>query len=141
MRLKPALIVLASMFAVGTSQADGIPIEPGQWEMKSTMTISMMPTPKTTIATECIEKDVLDPGAFNMDDENPCDINDVKFESNTTSWTISCAGPDGSATKGSWQMTSHGDTLNGKGDMSMEIAGQEFGFDMIWEGKRIGDCE
>ena len=43
--------------------------------------------------------------------------------------------------EGTWQFTSHGDSITGKGNMSTEMAGQTMGFDMTWEGKRIGDCE
>ena len=76
-----------------------------------------------------------------MDEENPCDISDVKIESNTASWKISCPAEGGAMTEGTWQVTSHGDTLSGEGNMSTEVAGQKFGFDMAWEGKRIGDCD
>jgi hypothetical protein len=31
--------------------------------------------------------------------------------------------------------------LSGKGEMTTEIAGQKMGFNMSWEGKRIGDCK
>lgn len=141
MRLKPVLIALATVFVVNISQADGIPIEPGQWEMTSTMTMSMMPQPKTTTTKECIEEDTLDPAAFNIDDENPCNISEVKIDSNTASWSINCPTDGGQTMEGSWEVTSHGDTLSGKGQMSTEFSGQKFGFDMAWKGKRIGDCE
>ena len=76
-----------------------------------------------------------------MDEENPCDISEVNIESKTASWNISCTNGDGAATEGSWQVTSDGDTLNGQGTMSTIVAGQTFGFEMAWEGKRIGDCD
>lgn len=141
MRLKPVLFALASVLLAGISQADGIPVKPGKWEMTSTMTMSMMPQPQITTETECIEEDVLDPVTFNMDEENPCDISEVNIESKTASWNISCTNGDGAATEGSWQVTSDGDTLNGQGTMSTIVAGQTFGFEMAWEGKRIGDCD
>ena len=141
MRLKPVLFALASVLLAGTIQADGIPVKPGKWEMTSTMTMSMMPQPQITTETECIEEDVLDPVTFNMDEENPCDISEVNIESKTASWNISCTNGDGAATEGSWQVTSDGDTLNGQGTMSTIVAGQTFGFEMAWEGKRIGDCD
>jgi len=133
--------ILVSMLFVSAGHADGLPIEPGQWEMTSTMTMSMMPQPQTNTAIECIEEDVLDPSTFNMDEENPCDITDVMIESATARWNISCPVENGAKMEGQWEVTSHGETLSGKGQMTTEIGGQEMGFDMSWEGKRIGDCE
>ena len=42
---------------------------------------------------------------------------------------------------GYWQVTSHGDTVNGTGKISTEMDGEKMGFEMSWEGKRLGDCQ
>ena len=141
MRLYTILTSLAAILFVGTANADGIDIEPGQWEMTSTMSMSMMPQPQVTTVMECIEEDTLNPEDFNMDEENPCSISEVDTEGNTTRWSINCPVEDGAVMEGQWEVTSNGDTLTGKGEMTAEIAGQEMGFNMNWEGKRIGDCK
>ena len=132
---------LAILFFTVTANAEGVSIEPGLWEMTTTMTMSMMPQPQTTTIEECIEETELDPEDFTMDEENPCDINDVEIDSDTASWSIVCPAGNGMEMAGSWEFTSHGDSLNGKGSMSADMAGQKMDFDMSWEGKRIGDCE
>lgn len=141
MRSSVFFIAFVSVFFVNTSLAGGLSVEPGLWEMNATMTMSMMPQPQTTTTTECIKEDVLDPETFNMDEENPCEITDMNTDSNSARWNISCPTEGGMTMEGAWEVTSTGDTLKGKGKMSTEFSGQKMGFDMVWDGKRIGDCE
>jgi len=141
MRLHTTLTCLTAIFLVGTANADGIDVEPGQWEMTSTMTMSMMPQPQVTTVMECIEEDTLNPEDFNMDEENPCSISEASTKGNTTRWSINCPVEGGAVMEGQWEVTSTGDSLTGKGDMTTEIAGQKMGFGMSWEGKRVGDCK
>jgi len=141
MRLRSILSCLTILLFAGTASADGIPIDPGMWEMTSTMTMSMMPAPQTNTVKECIEEDLLNPEQFNMDEESPCDVTDVQVNGNLASWSIVCPTEGGPAMEGKWEITSHGDTLTGKGQMTAEFSGQKMGFDMAWEGKRLGDCE
>lgn len=141
MRIHTTLIGLTVLLLAGTANAAGVAIDPGQWEMTTTMTMSMMPEPQTNTATECIEEDVLDPETFNMDENNPCTISDVAIDGNTARWSINCPTEGDAVMEGQWEVTSHGDTLTGKGTMSTEMSGQKMGFDMAWKGKRIGDCE
>lgn len=141
MRLHVILSGLTILFFTGTVSAEGVPINPGMWEMTSTMTMSMMPTPQTTTVEECIEEDILNPEKFNMDEDSPCAITDVSLDGNTATWSINCPTEGGPAMEGQWEVTSHGDTLTGKGQMTAEFSGQKMGFDMQWEGKRVGDCK
>lgn len=141
MRLSTILTSLTAVLIACTANADGIKVEPGQWEMTTTMTMSMMPQPQVTTAVECIEEDELNPEDFDMDEDNPCSISDVSYEGNTSRWSINCPVEGGAVMNGQWEITSKGDTLTGKGEMTTEIAGQKMGFNMNWEGKRIGDCK
>ena len=141
MRLHIILTGLAAIFFAGTSNAAGVAIDPGQWEMTSTMTMSMMPQPQTTTVLECIEENTLNPEDFNMDKDSPCAITDVTVEGNTVRWFINCPTEGGPVMNGNWEITSSGDSLSGKGTMLTEFSGQKMGFDMSWEGKRVGDCE
>jgi hypothetical protein len=141
MRTLITLTSLTIIFLVGTASAAGISIEPGQWEMTSTMTMTMMPQPRTTTILDCIEEGVLNPETFNMDEDNPCDITDVTTDGNTARWLINCPTEGGPVMEGHWEVTSNGNSLTGKGEMTTEMAGQKMGFSMSWEGKRIGECE
>jgi len=141
MRFHLLLTVLATLFFAATVSAEGISIDPGQWEMTTTLTMSMMPQPQINTVKECIEKGELDPESFNMDKENPCAITEVSIDGDTARWLISCPTPNGPPMAGKWEMTSHGATVSGSGMMSAEFSGQKMSFDMTWEGKRIGDCK
>jgi hypothetical protein len=140
MSLRLISALAAILLYAGNSHAAGLKIEPGKWKMTNTMTMTMMPQPQVTTSEECIEKDTLDPDDFN-DDENPCKISDIEMTGNTAKWAIDCPVENGMVMQGSWEVTSGGDTLTGKGNMSADMAGQKFGFDMSWEGERIGDCD
>lgn len=141
MRINIFLTGRAAVLISSTGNAAGIAIQPGMWEMTSTMTMTMMNQPQTNTAKQCIEKDELDPETFNMDQDNPCTIADVEIEGKTARWSISCATEGDMTMDGTWEFTSYGDSISGNGSMSTEMSGQKFGFDMTWSGKRIGDCD
>lgn len=141
MRLHIILTGLVTLFLAGTASGAGVSIEPGQWEMTSTMTMTMMPQPQTTTVMECIEEDELNPESFNVDKDNPCKITDVIIDGNTARWKINCPTEGGPVTEGQWEFTSSGDSITGSGSMTTEFSGQKMGFDMTWDGKRVGDCE
>jgi hypothetical protein len=141
MKLRVVLSSLTALFFSITAIAEGVSIDPGEWEMTSTITMSMMPQPQTTTVKECIKESQLRPEDFNMDEDNPCDIADVAIEGDTASWSVSCPSEGGFVMEGNWEFTSGGDTISGSGSMAAEIASQPMKFDMSWTGKRIGDCE
>lgn len=141
MRSHIILTGLAAVFLAGSASAEGVPINPGMWEMTSTMTMSMMPQPQTTTVSECIEEDEISPESFNMDQDNPCSITDIAIDGNTARWSISCPIQADQTMKGQWQFTSSGDSITGSGSMSADFAGQQMAFDMSWTGHRTGDCE
>ena len=141
MKLFVILSSLTAMFFTITSSAGGVSIEPGQWEMTTTMTMSMMPQPQVTTVKECMKESELNPEDFNMDEDNPCNISDLLINGNTARWSINCPTEGGPVMKGSWEFTSKGDTITGSGSMTTDFSGQAMSFDMSWEGKRMGDCE
>ncbi len=141
MRIQILLTGLAAVLISGTGNAAGVAIQPGMWEMTSTMTMTMLNQPQTNTVKECIEEDELNPDTFNTDQDNPCEFSDVNIDGNSASWSISCPTQGGMTMDGTWQFTSHGDSITGSGSMSAEMSGQKFGFDMTWSGKRIGDCD
>ena len=141
MRFSIFMTGLAAILLAGSASAEGVSINPGMWEMTSTMTMSMMPQPRSTTVKECIEKDELSPESFNMEEDNPCNISDVNIDDNTARWSINCPTEGGPVMEGNWEFTSNGDSINGSGSMSAEFGGQPMSFNMTWEGKRVGNCE
>ena len=141
MRFNTFLTALAFVMFAGTVNAEGVPIDPGMWEMTMTMTMTMMPEPRSTTVNECIEDDELSPESFSMEEENPCTISDVAVKGNMARWSINCSTAGGPVMNGQWEFTSGGDTISGNGSMSADFSGQTMGFEMVWTGKRVGDCE
>ena len=141
MKLCVVISSLTVMFFSVSAIAEGVSIDPGNWEMTSTITMTMMPQPQTTTVMECIKEPELNPEDFNMDEDNPCNISEVAIDGDTASWSINCPTEGGAVMEGKWEFTSAGDSISGSGTMSMDYAGQEMGFEMSWAGKRTGDCD
>ena len=141
MRFHVILTGLATVILASTASADGVSINPGMWEMTSTMTMSMMPQPRSTTVKECIKDSELSPESFNMEEDNPCNITEMSVDDNTARWSINCPTEGGPVMEGHWEFTSKGDSISGNGTMSAEFSGQTMGFVMTWEGERIGNCE
>ena len=121
--------------------AEGIPIEPGMWEMTSTMNMPMLPQPRVTNSKECIEEDELSPETWNEEDmDTSCTFSNRVVDGNTMKWSMNC-NAQGGATRGEWEVTSHGDTLTGEGTVTVDMQGQSMVMDMKWDGKRVGVCD
>ena len=141
MKLRVVLPGLTALFFSVTAIAEGVSINPGEWEMTSSMSMTMMPQPRVTTVKECIKESELNPADFNMDENNPCNITDVIIDGGSASWSISCPTEGGPVMEGRWEFTSSGDSISGSGKMTADYASQAMGFDMTWTGKRIGDCD
>jgi len=134
-------VCLVTLFFTVPAMAEGIHIKPGKWKMTSTMTMSMLPQPKTTVSTECIKDDELGPEDFNEDGDSPCSFSDFVVDGNTASWVISCPFEGGKKMGGKWHFTSQGDSISGDGAMSADMEGMKIEMTMGWQGLRIGDCD
>ncbi len=140
MNLRIALTSLIVLTFTSPAFAAGVSVNPGEWEMTSTMTMSMLPEPKVRTYTQCIEEDQLDPSQLTMDEDNPCNISDVVMDDDSASWTINCPLQGDMMMAGQWNFTSSGETITGSGSMAVDAAGMKMELTMSWDGKRIGDC-
>jgi hypothetical protein len=136
-----ASIVLGILFVtIPAAWAEGIPVEPGMWEMSSTMTMPMLPQPRVTSTTECIRESEIsmdDMGGEGMDPN--CEFEMAQIDGNTMKWSFDCP-VEGGTSHGEWEATSSGDSVTGKGLVTMSFQGQIMEMTMSWQGKRIGDC-
>ena len=142
--MKRTILTLALLAAVSsTALADeGIPVEPGQWEVTTTMTMPMMPTPQTMTVSECFEDEVMDMDDLATEDLDPnCTYDLAQIDGNTMKWTIDCPVEGGGTMHAEWEATSGGDTVEGQGLMTMTIQGQQMDMTMTWSGKRVGECQ
>jgi hypothetical protein len=132
----PGVLALISISA----HADGIPVEPGLWKMTSTVNMPMLPQPRVTTVTECMEKSEItmdEVGGEGMDPN--CTFDMAQVDGNTMKWSVDCP-VEGGTSHGEWQATSGGDTVTGEGSLTMSFQGQTMEMTMTWEGQRIGAC-
>jgi hypothetical protein len=137
-RMIPILMVffLVSFDAL----ADGISIDPGNWEMTATVKMPMLPQPRVTTTTECIRENEITPETLSADGmEAGCTFDAEIVGNNTMKWTMDCD-QQGGHSSGEWEATSHGNTITGGGTITINMEGQAMVMTMNWDGKRIGDC-
>ena len=129
-----------ALVAASPAQADGIPVEPGLWSVTTTVNMPMLPSPQTMTLEECFTEDMIDMDDMATEDMDPnCTFGSVRVDGNTMEWTIDCP-VEGGTMQAAWSATSSGDSVEGKGDMTMNMAGQTMNMTMTWTGKRIGAC-
>lgn len=132
----PGALLLVTFSAL----AEGIPVEPGLWKMTSTVNMPMLPQPRVTTVTECMEKSEItmdEVGGEGMDPN--CTLDMTQVDGNTMKWSVDCP-MEGGTSHGEWQATSGGDTVTGEGSLTMSMQGQTMEMTMTWEGRRIGEC-
>lgn len=121
--------------------ADSIPVEPGLWEMTSTMTMPMLGQPQVNTMTECLAKEQISVDDVGTQDMDPnCTFDTLQVDAATMTWTFECPVEGGGTSRGEWRATSHGDRVEGAGKIVMEMQGQTMEMNMNWQGKRVGDC-
>ena len=133
--------LLAMLLAVPSAWAEGIPMEPGLWEVTTTMQMPMLPQPRVTTVTECMEKSELSMDEFAGEGMDPnCTFDQNLVDGNTMKWSVDCP-VEGGTSHGEWEARSGGDSVTGEGLITMSIQGQEMEMNMSWTGKRIGPCK
>jgi len=141
MMIRASMILGILFLAAPAAWAEGIPVEPGMWEMTSTVTMPMLPQPRVTTTTECMtesEVSMDDMGGEDMDPD--CQFEMAQVDGNTMKWSFDCP-VEGGTSHGEWEAISTGDSVTGKGVVTMSFQGQTMEMSMVWEGKRIGDCD
>lgn len=132
----PGLGLLISFPAL----AEGISVEPGLWKMTSTVTMPMLPQPRVTTVTECMDKSEITMDEIGGEGLDPnCTFDMAQVDGNTMKWSVDCP-VEGGTSHGEWQATSGGDTVTGEGSLTMSFQGQTMEMTMSWEGQRIGAC-
>lgn len=137
----PAAVCVILVVIPGMALAEGVPMKPGKWEMKTTIEMPMLPQPKVSTTTDCIRKTQLSPGdMMNQDRQQGCTVSDVAVSGNTVRWKVECPSPEGSM-RGEGEVTSNGTSVDGKSRMTANIQGRMMIFKTTWSGRRIGECD
>ena len=87
-----ASLIAASLLSAGiAAAADGIPVEPGLWEMTSTAQMPMLPKPQVNTVQECIEKSVVSLEDLQSKEMDPnCVWETEQIDNNTMKWSLDC---------------------------------------------------
>ena len=141
MMIRASIILGILFFTAPVARADGIPVEPGMWEMSSTMTMPMLAQPRVTTTTECMTESEISMDDMGGEEMEPnCQFEMAQVDGNTMKWSFDCP-VDGGTSHGEWEATSSGDSVTGNGVITMSFQGQTMEMTMSWQGKRIGDCQ
>ena len=128
-----AVLALAPLSAAAQT------MEPGQWEITSTMTTSMLTKPQVVTRTECISKeDAEDPTRFSgRDQAQGCKVTPVTRSPELYSWTIACPQQGMS---GDGKVRFGRGTVEGEVRMVVEAQGQKVEMFSRSSGRRVGPC-
>jgi len=139
MRRSIQLAALALLATASPAVAEGMRIEPGQWEFTTTSPGAMGGTPAKNVRTECIREDSMTPQRFTAGMKG-CQISEPTFDESSMSWKMSCPSPAGSMS-GSGSFRSSGSSVSGSVEMTMKMGAQEFPMTSNWSGRRLGACQ
>ncbi len=89
MTIRKILLAGFLLAAVPAAFADGIPVEPGLWEMTLTMNMPMLPKPRVNTVTECMEKSEISMDGLGTEDMDPaCSFVMEQLDGDTMKWTV-----------------------------------------------------
>jgi uncharacterized protein DUF3617 len=140
--MKAICAALALLLAVPAGLAAPTEMQPGLWEITTTMEIQGMPQrmPAQKVRHCYTKKDIEEknPTIPQSQDKN-CQIKDYKVEDNMASWGMVCTGENAMSASGTMTIgaTAFSGTMkshSGEGGEAMDVT-------QTWSGKRVGDCK
>lgn len=129
-------LMLGAMTLGFPAFAEGLPITPGLWEIKTQN--SMLGSEE--VEQSCMKEDVFDPLSM-MGEEEGCGITNEVVAGNSVDYDVACV-DDQQAGKaeGHFSFTIDGDRGNGQIDLTMTVGDQSMNMQISMDAKRIGDC-
>ena len=133
-------IVFASLAAASFAVSAQDKMEPGEWELTTTVTMAGMPKPQTATVKHCIKKEDIDDPSRWMGGKPPgsdCTLTPGQREAGSATWEVSCP---------SAGMKGQGRARFAKGMMDSEMRmsgmqqGQKFEVHTRTRGRRVGPC-
>ena len=134
-----AAAALLGVLAAG--RADAFRMEPGLWRFTTITNMSFSRETKTETKTKCVTPETADDILKELT-ANSCKIEDRKETADSLQWKMECSEPRyESPMRGTAQITTSGESIDGMMDTSVEIEGHRMTFKTTWKGRRIGECE
>lgn len=131
-----ASMLLGSLTLTSAVLAEGLPITPGLWEIK---------TQNSTLGQEeveqsCLQESVFDPVSM-MGEEEGCDVLNEQIAGNTVDYDIACIDDEARGkAEGHFSFTIEGEQGTGQVDLTMSMGDQSMSMQYNVDAKRIGDC-
>lgn len=139
-QLFPSILLLMSLAPYSFAEAAGM--QPGLWEITTTMEMTGMPMkmPAQTVR-HCYTQKELDQGknSVPLSDDKNCQVKDYKSKGNSASWTVVCTGKD--AMTGTGTMTFTPTSYTGKMRAKVKDGGETMDMTYSYAAKRIGNCK
>ena len=116
-----------------------VAIEPGEWEMTSTTSSDTLDADNVQTVSRCIELSEITARDLTPS-RGECELTDTDSSENTLNWKVACDMSVGTM-KGVGNFTSNGDSGSGKMLLDMNVQNDQFQMEVVWEARRIGDCQ
>jgi hypothetical protein len=130
-------LLVASSFTASAQQG----MQPGEWELTTTITSPMMPQPQTATVKHCIQKeDVADPSRW-MGGKPPgsdCSLTPLERDASGATWEMACPS---SGFKGRGRARFAAGMLDSEMQMSGMQEGKKFELQTRTRGRRLGPCK
>ena len=130
-------LLVASSFSASAQQG----MQPGEWELTTTITSPMMPQPQTATVKHCIQKeDVADPSRW-MGGKPPgsdCSLTPLERDASGATWEMACPS---SGFKGRGRARFAAGMLDSEMQMSGMQEGKKFELQTRTRGRRLGPCK
>lgn len=137
--LRNVLAASALLWMAAPAWAEGLRVEPGKWEMRSTSHMPMMPQPRTQVTTECVRQTELSPDTF-LEQAEGCRLIDSEASGSRIRWQMECQS-EGRKMTADGAFTSTGTTVKGTMKLAMDAGGHQMTMEHQWEGRRLGPCD
>ena len=131
--------VLMLVYLLVATPALAQKVDPGEWQITSTVSGAMFPKPETRTEMHCVKKeDVDDPNRWLGQMGADCTVTPTKQGADHYSWTVAC--PQ-SSMRGSGTMRWTRTTMDIEMDLASEKAGKKVQMRSKVSGRRVGPCK
>ncbi len=143
MKIIPVVCALAVLALVSGAQAGSVDMNPGEWEMTTTVKMEGMPGMPGEMPPHVMKRCLTEEDIVPKDEaqQKDCKVTDQRVDGDQVSWSVVCDGEHMKGT-GSGSGTWAGDAFEGAFDLKMDMPGQgEVTMHATMKGKRLGACQ
>ena len=132
------LLVIFFLCSISVA-AEGVKIEPGEWEMTSTTSSATLDQDHVQTTSRCIKFSELTANDLTPK-RGECSISENSVTGNTLNWKVACKMQVGTM-NGVGSFSSKGTAGSGNMDLDMHVQNDKFKVQVTWEARRLGDCK